>query len=107
MCKSLHGSVEYLHGGVKATAWKCASGCLVVYKWLPGECLKEAIRSYEWMCASYYVVLGKRLCGGGPYDFSVSPSPLVPEWAFELGLTGLGLGLGGLGTMGLGFGDRA
>ena len=33
-----------------------------------------------------------------PHDFSVSPSPL----GFELGLTGLGLGLGGLGTKGLG-----
>ena len=42
--------------------------------------------------------------GGGPLDFSVSPSPLVPDWAFELGLTGLGLGLGGLGTKGLDLG---
>ena len=35
--------------------------------------------------------------GGGPKDSSVIPSPLVPDWAFELGLTGFGLGLGGLG----------
>ena len=29
---------------------------------------------------------------------------LVTDWAFELGLTGLGLGLGGLGTKGMGLG---
>ena len=29
---------------------------------------------------------------------------LVSDWAFELGLTGLGLGLGGLGTKGMGLG---
>ena len=39
-----------------------------------------------------------------PEDFSVSPSPLGTDWAFELGLIGLGLGLGGLGTKGLGLG---
>ena len=35
---------------------------------------------------------------GGLQDFSVSPSPLVPNWVFELGWTGLGLGLEVLGT---------
>ena len=40
--------------------------------------------------------------GGGPHDFSVSPSPLVTNLGFELGWTGLGFGLLGLGTKGLG-----
>ena len=46
---------------------------------------------------------------GGPQDYCVSPSPLwAPLGPFgallgmELGWTGLGLGLGGLGTQGLG-----
>ena len=34
---------------------------------------------------------------GGLQDFSVSPSPLGPNGVFELGWTGLGLGLGVLG----------
>ena len=38
--------------------------------------------------------------GGGLQDFIVSPSPLWVNLGFELGWTGLGLGLGGLGTMG-------
>ena len=38
----------------------------------------------------------------GLQDFSDSPSPLGPNLGFELGLTGLGLGLGGFGTKGLG-----
>ena len=41
-------------------------------------------------------------CGGGLQDFSVSPSPLWVDLGFKLGWTGLGLGLGGLGTKGLG-----
>ena len=41
---------------------------------------------------------------GGPCDFSVSPSTLGTNWVFKLGWTGLGLGLGGLGTKGLGTG---
>ena len=36
--------------------------------------------------------------GGGLQDFSVSPSPLWVNLGFKLGWTGLGLGLGGLGT---------
>ena len=36
--------------------------------------------------------------GGGLQDFSVSPSPLGPNWVFELSWTGLRLGLGVLGT---------
>ena len=40
--------------------------------------------------------------GGGLQDFSVSPSPLWVNLGFKLGWTGLGLGLGGLGTQGLG-----
>ena len=36
--------------------------------------------------------------GGGLQDFIVSPSPLLGLIGFELGWTGLGLGLGGLGT---------
>ena len=39
--------------------------------------------------------------GGGPHDFSVSPSPLQTNWVLELGWTGLGMGLWGLGTKGL------
>ena len=39
---------------------------------------------------------------GGLQDFSVSPSPLLGLLGLELGWTGLGLGLGGLGTQGLG-----
>ena len=34
----------------------------------------------------------------GLQDFSVSPSPLLGLFGLELGWTGLGLGLGGLGT---------
>ena len=40
--------------------------------------------------------------GGGLQDFSVSSSPLLGLFGLELGWTGLGLGLGGLGTQGLG-----
>ena len=29
---------------------------------------------------------------GGLQDFSVSPSPLGPNWVFEMGWTGFGLG---------------
>ena len=32
---------------------------------------------------------------GGLQDFSVSPSPLGPNWVFDLGWTGLGLGIWG------------
>ena len=39
---------------------------------------------------------------GGPHDFSVRPSPLGTNLGFELGCTGLGLSLGGIGTKGLG-----
>ena len=39
---------------------------------------------------------------GGLQDFSVSPSPLLGLFGLELGWTGLGLGLGGFGTKGLG-----
>ena len=41
--------------------------------------------------------------GGGLQDFSVSP--LWVNLGFKLGWTGLGLGLEGLGTNGLGVGD--
>ena len=37
-------------------------------------------------------------------DFSVSPSPLGPNWGLDLIGTWLGLGLGGFGTKGLGTG---
>ena len=37
---------------------------------------------------------------GGLQDFRVSPSPLWANLGFELGWTGLGLGLGGFGTKG-------
>ena len=40
--------------------------------------------------------------GGGPHDFSVSPSPVGTNLGFELCWTGLGLGLRGIGTKGLG-----
>ena len=39
---------------------------------------------------------------GGPQDFCVSPSPLWALLGLELGWTGFGLGLGELGTQGLG-----
>ena len=39
---------------------------------------------------------------GGLQDFSVSPSPLLGLFGLELVWTGLELGLGGLGTKGLG-----
>ena len=42
------------------------------------------------------------MVGGGLQYFSVSPSPLWTNFGFVLGLTGLGLGLGGLRTKGLG-----
>ena len=35
--------------------------------------------------------------GGGPQDYCVSPSPLLGLFGLELGWTGLGLGLGGIG----------
>ena len=40
----------------------------------------------------------------GLQDFSVSPSPLGPNGLFELGWTGLGLGLGVFGDKVLGTG---
>ena len=40
--------------------------------------------------------------GGGLQDFSVSPSPLLGLLGLKVVWTGLGLGLGGLGTKGLG-----
>ena len=40
----------------------------------------------------------------GPYDISVILSPLGTYWVFELGWTGLKLGLGGFGTKCLGTG---
>ena len=43
-----------------------------------------------------------KVMGGGLQDFIVSPSPLWVNLGFKLGWTGLGLGLGGLGTKGLG-----
>ena len=42
------------------------------------------LKSYGWV-------------GGGIQDSSVSPSPLGTNWVFELGRTGLGLGVDGLG----------
>ena len=52
------------------------------------------------MLKSYRVVVVVVGGGGGLQDFSVSPSPLWVNLGFELGWTGLGLGLGGLGTRG-------
>ena len=51
------------------------------------------------MVKSYWVVV---VGGVSLEDFSVNPSPLVLNLGFELGLTGLGLGLGGFGTKGSG-----
>ena len=53
------------------------------------------VQAAMWWCASGYVV-------GGLQHFSVSPSPLGTNLGFELGCTGLGLGLWGIGTKGLG-----
>ena len=50
-------------------------------------------------------VVGPLLNGGGVgglQDFSVIPSPHRTNLGFELGFTGLGLGLRGLRTKGLG-----
>ena len=51
------------------------------------------------MVKSYWVVV---VGGVSLEDFSVNPSPLVLNLGFELGLTGLGLGLVGFGTKGSG-----
>ena len=51
------------------------------------------------MVKSYWVVV---VGGVGLEDFSVNPSPLGLNLGFELGLTGLGLGLGSFGTKGSG-----
>ena len=53
------------------------------------------LKSYGW-----WVVGGGGGGGGGLQDFIVSPSPLWVNLGFELSWTGLGLGLGGLGTRG-------
>ena len=53
------------------------------------------------MLKSYWVVV---VVVGGLQDFSVSPSPLGPNWVFEQVWTGLGLGLGVLGIRFLGQG---
>ena len=53
------------------------------------------LKSYGWWVGGGWVV-------GGLQDFIVSPSPLLGLFGLELGWTGLGLGLGGLGTQGLG-----
>ena len=58
----------------------------------PPSCLKV-------MGGGWWVVVG------GLQDFIVSPSPLLVNLGFKLGWTGLGLGLGGLGTNGFGVGD--
>ena len=67
----------------------------------PSSCLKVrggvckrlcgVVQAAMWCCASGYVVVCKRLCGGGPWDFSVSPRPLFGF--LGLGLRGLGPGL--------------
>ena len=51
------------------------------------------LKSCGWVVGGWWVV-------GGLQDFSVSPSPLWVNLGFELDWTGLGLGLGGLGTRG-------
>ena len=53
------------------------------------------------LCPSPSCLKVNGLWVGDPQDFSVSPSPLGTNWVFELGWTGLGLGLEGLGTKGL------
>ena len=46
-----------------------------------------------------------RVGGGALQDFSVSPSHLWVNLGFKMGWTGLGLGLEGLRTNGIGVGD--
>ena len=50
--------------------------CAGLYRHVPPSCLKV----HGWVC--------------GLQDFSVSPSPLGPNWVFELGWTGLGIRFG-------------
>ena len=51
------------------------------------------LKSYGVECAGGHVVMCRRPCGGGPCDFSVSPSPFGLDfgtlglWTLDLGLT--------------------
>ena len=55
---------------------------------------------FEFFCGTPPSCL--KVKGGGPQDFIVRPRPLGPNWVFVLIRTCLGLGLGGMGTKGLG-----
>ena len=61
---------------------------LIISTWETCILVLPGLNLTTFMLKSYWVV------GGGPQDFSVSPSPLGPNWVFELGWTGLGSGLG-------------
>ena len=90
-----------------------ALSCLLLTSWLRigaahaimAAILQQSVVPWDWLLLSTLVQL---ICGWlhqfpgmesvtGTIYFSVSPSPLGTYWAFELGLTGLWLGLGGLG----------
>ena len=58
--------------------------------------------SYQYRLTKCWTVPPCSYLHGGPHNFSDSPSPLGTNLSFELGWTGLGLGLGGLGTKSLG-----
>ena len=47
------------------------------------------LKSYGVECAGGHVVMCRRPCGGGPCDFSVSPSP----FGLDFGTLDFGLGL--------------
>ena len=101
-----------LHDSVQAAAWQCASSSMVMCKWLNGS-----VQVVVCQCASGFIVVCKRLpvrskdelwggvckrlCGGGPCDFSVTPVPIGLGFRFG---TALGFGLGIQGT---GLGTRA
>ena len=64
----------------------------------------ETLLSFGFSCENYSSCSKVR---GGVVAHKIlvsSPVPFLPYWAFELGLTGLGKGLGGLGTKGMGLG---
>ena len=50
------------------------------------------LKSYGWKCAGGHVVMCRRPCGGGPWDFIVSPSPFGLEFGtLDFGTSALGL----------------
>ena len=96
---------------VKPKGWFKLSGEPVSMWWSKSLCW-EPVSTYvveqEYMWGASVYVGSQSSCAepvsmcGSPQGFSVSPSPLLALLGLELGWIGLGLGLGGLGTQGLG-----